>query len=69
MTLDEKVKALLAVGPLTVLLAVGAESDGLWIAIKLADGQRFGGRSFTEAVELAFTLRDRQETDDPARER
>jgi hypothetical protein len=61
MTLDEKVKKLLAAGPLTVLLVVGAESDGLWVAVKLADGQRFGGRSFTEAVELAFRLRERTE--------
>jgi hypothetical protein len=61
MTLDETVKKLLAAGPLTVLLVVGAESDGLWVAVKLADGQRFGGRSFTEAVELAFRLRERTE--------
>ena len=61
MTLDEKIKSLLDAGRLTIELAVGAETDGLWIAVTLGDGQRFGGRSFSEAVDLAVSLRQRPE--------
>jgi hypothetical protein len=63
MTVDEKVYELLVVGPLTVELVVGRQSDGLWVAIKLGDDQRFAGHSFSEAVELALTVRQRQEAE------
>jgi hypothetical protein len=64
MTLDERISKLLGAGTLTVDLVVGAESDGVWVAIKLGDGQRFGGRTFSEAVELAVTLGERHEKED-----
>ena len=60
MDLDEKVSEMLALGPSTVERVVGADEDSPWVAIKLGDGRRFGGRAFGEALEVVFKVREHE---------
>jgi hypothetical protein len=60
MDLDQEVSEMLAVGPFTVERVVVADDDPPWVAIKLGDGRRVGGRRFTEAVEVVFKLKEHE---------